>query len=170
MNSNLAVQEEEEHEVYGADIPLDDDPTDSVNSEMPKKEDKLKDLEMIRKRFEEIEQEAEMLRAKQVRIQKAMGLEKADETSALGPTLAEKEAVDARSIYIGNVDYECVPEELQEHFKSCGTINRVTIPVDELGMPKGFAYVEFDAPEAVQAALALTGTELHGRQIKVYIY
>ena len=29
--------------------------------------------------------------------------------------------VDKRSVYVGNVDYEVTPEELQEHFKaSCG--------------------------------------------------
>lgn len=32
---------------------------------------------------------------------------------------------DKRSVYVGNVDYGATPQELQEHFKSCGTINRV---------------------------------------------
>ena len=31
--------------------------------------------------------------------------------------------VDKRSVYVGNVDYEVTPEELQEHFKaSCGSV------------------------------------------------
>jgi len=30
-------------------------------------------------------------------------------------------------VYVGNVDYSCTPEELQMHFQSCGTVNRVTI-------------------------------------------
>ena len=31
---------------------------------------------------------------------------------------ASKEA-DSRSVYVGNVDYDCTPEELQRHFQVC---------------------------------------------------
>ena len=65
------------------------------------------------------------------------------------------------------VDYACTPEEVQQHFQSCGTVNRVTILTDKFGQPKGFAYVEFLELEAVQDALQLNESELHGRQIKV---
>lgn len=69
------------------------------------------------------------------------------------------------------VDYSCTPEEVQQHFQSCGTVNRVTILTDKFGQPKGFAYVEFVETEAVQEALLLNESELHGRQLKVfYIY
>uniref|UniRef100_A0A9I9E7T2 RRM domain-containing protein n=1 Tax=Cucumis melo TaxID=3656 RepID=A0A9I9E7T2_CUCME len=40
------------------------------------------------------------------------------------------------------VDYACTPEEVQQHFQSCGTVNRVTILTDKFGHPKGFAYVD----------------------------
>ena len=65
------------------------------------------------------------------------------------------------------VDYACTPEEVQQHFQSCGTVNRVTILTDKFGQPKGFAYVEFVEVEAVQEALLLNESELHGRQLKV---
>ncbi|RYR64525.1 hypothetical protein Ahy_A03g010619 isoform D [Arachis hypogaea] len=65
------------------------------------------------------------------------------------------------------VDYACTPEEVQQHFQSCGTVNRVTILTDKFGHPKGFAYVEFVEVEAVQEALVLNESELHGRQLKV---
>lgn len=65
------------------------------------------------------------------------------------------------------VDYACTPEEVQQHFQSCGTVNRVTILTDKFGHPKGFAYVEFLEAEAVQEALLLNESELHGRQLKV---
>jgi polyadenylate-binding protein 2 len=52
-----------------------------------------------------------------------------------------KEDIDARSIFVGNVDYSATPEEIQNHFQSCGAINRVTILLDKhSGQPKGFAY------------------------------
>lgn len=65
------------------------------------------------------------------------------------------------------VDYACTPEEVQQHFQSCGTVNRVTILTDKFGQPKGFAYVEFLETEAIQEALVLNESELHGRQLKV---
>lgn len=68
------------------------------------------------------------------------------------------------------VDYGCTPEEVQQHFQSCGTVNRVTILTDKFGQPKGFAYVEFVEIEAVQNALLLNESELHGRQLKVFKY
>jgi hypothetical protein len=68
------------------------------------------------------------------------------------------------------VDYACTPEEVQQHFQSCGTVNRVTILTDKFGQPKGFAYVEFVETEAVQEALLLSESELHGRQLKVCFF
>lgn len=70
-------------------------------------------------------------------------------------------------ILVLKVDYACTPEEVQQHFQSCGTVNRVTILTDKFGQPKGFAYVEFLEVEAVQEALNLSESELHGRQLKV---
>ena len=49
----------------------------------------------------------------------------------------------------------CTPEELQRHFQSCGTVNRVTIMTDKMGNTKGFAYIEFLEPDAVASALLL---------------
>ena len=51
----------------------------------------------------------------------------------------DKEDIDSRSIFVGNVDYSASPEEIQAHFQSCGAINRVTILLDKFtGHPKGF--------------------------------
>ncbi|KAH0459816.1 hypothetical protein IEQ34_010479 [Dendrobium chrysotoxum] len=70
-------------------------------------------------------------------------------------------------IHTLQVDYACTPEEVQQHFQSCGTVNRVTILTDKFGQPKGFAYVEFVELEAIQEALNLNESDLHGRQLKV---
>ncbi|XP_055641871.1 polyadenylate-binding protein 2-like [Toxorhynchites rutilus septentrionalis] len=74
---------------------------------------------------------------------------------------------DTRSIYIGNVDYDATTEELEDLFRDCGTINRVTIRRNIVGQSKGFGYIEFDAIESVALATAMTGTLFRGRQIKV---
>jgi RNA recognition motif-containing protein len=62
---------------------------------------------------------------------------------SLNPSLA-LQIPDSRSVYVGNVDYGTAPEELQAHFASCGTIDRITILCDKwTGKPKGYAYVMF---------------------------
>jgi polyadenylate-binding protein 2 len=52
----------------------------------------------------------------------------------------DREDVDGRSIFVGNVDYGATPEEIQTHFATGpGTINRVTILLDKFtGHPKGW--------------------------------
>jgi polyadenylate-binding protein 2 len=48
------------------------------------------------------------------------------------------EEAEKKSIYIKNVDFSTTPEELEEHFKKCGDINRITILCDKYtGVPKG---------------------------------
>jgi RNA recognition motif-containing protein len=39
---------------------------------------------------------------------------------------------DERSVFVKNVDYSAEPAELKDHFKECGEVKRVTIPVDKL--------------------------------------
>lgn len=81
---------------------------------------------------------------------------------------AQSEAQDARSIYIGNVDYGATPEELHSHFQSCGTINRITIICDKFtGHPKGFAYIEFAEESSVKNAEALNESLFRNRLLKV---
>jgi len=80
----------------------------------------------------------------------------------------DKGEVDSRSIYVGNVDYGALPEELQAHFQPCGTINRITILCDKwTGHPKGFAYVEFAEQASVVNAVALDSSLFRGRLLKV---
>ncbi|PPD73121.1 hypothetical protein GOBAR_DD29950 [Gossypium barbadense] len=157
------------------------------------------DLDDMKKRLKEMEDEAAALREMQAKVEKEMG--SVQDPAAAATSQANREEVDSRSIFVGNlssftsryaglrattqqhligqlwallcvrlvpeVDYSCTPEEVQQHFQSCGTVNRVTIRTDKYGQPKGYAYVEFLEAEAVQEALLLNESELHGRQLKV---
>ncbi len=108
-------------------------------------------------RMAEMEAEATRLRELQTSLEQ--------ETSAVTES---KEDVDARSIYVGNVDYEATSEELQKHFQSCGAINRVSIMLDKhSGHPKGYAYIEFAEPSLVPHALVLNESVFRGRNLKV---
>uniref|UniRef100_A0A0E0L9E7 RRM domain-containing protein n=1 Tax=Oryza punctata TaxID=4537 RepID=A0A0E0L9E7_ORYPU len=154
---------DEEHEVYGQEIPLDGE---DVDMGAPGDEAaKMQELDEMKRRLKEMEEEANALREMQTKVAKEMqGLDPNASSSE------SKEEMDARSVYVGNVDYACTPEEVQQHFNSCGTVNRVTILTDKFGQPKGFAYVEFLEVEAVQEAVKLNESELHGRQIKPPIW
>ncbi|GAB4853246.1 Polyadenylate-binding protein 3 [Ancistrocladus abbreviatus] len=123
------------------------------------------DVEDMRKRLKEMEDEAAALREMQAKVEKEMG--SVQDPAAAAVDQANKEEIDSRSVFVGNVDYACTPEEVQQHFQGCGTVNRVTIRTNKYGQPKGYAYVEFVEPEAVQEALRLNDSELHGRQLKV---
>ncbi|KMZ58497.1 Polyadenylate-binding protein family protein [Zostera marina] len=163
--------QQQEHEVYGGEIPDGGEMEADIDIGREEEYDDAEnpntkeDLEEMKKRLKEIEDEASALREMQAKVEKEMGA--VQDSSSAAPSLEEKEEIDSRSIYVGNVDYACTPEEVQQHFQSCGTVNRVTILTDKFGQPKGFAYVEFVELDAIQNALLLNDSELHGRQLKV---
>ncbi|MED6132201.1 Polyadenylate-binding protein 3 [Stylosanthes scabra] len=157
--------EEEEHEVYGGEIPDVAEMEADVDMSAPDDDPAVKELDEMKRRLKEMEEEAAALREMQAKVEKEIG--SAQDPATAAASQANKEEADSRSVFVGNVDYACTPEEVQQHFQSCGTVNRVTILTDKFGHPKGFAYVEFVEVEAVQEALVLNESELHGRQLKV---
>lgn len=124
------------------------------------------ELEAIKARVREMEEEAEKIRQMQNEVEKQMNR---STTSTLSTSSVEdKLDADARSIWVGNVDYGSTAEELESHFHGCGAVSRVTILCDKFtGHPKGFAYIEFAEKESVELAMALDESLFRGRQIKV---
>eukprot|EP00250_Pteridium_aquilinum_P012162 c20541_g1_i2 orf=177-836(+) len=162
---------DDEHEVYGGEIPDDGEDAD-MDAHQEEGIDKggsddfaAQELEEMKRRLKEMEEEAAALRDMQAKVEKEMGT--VQDPMGAAPSQASKEEADSRSVFVGNVDYSCTPEEVQQHFQSCGTVNRVTILTDKFGQPKGYAYVEFVEVEAVPNALQLNESELHGRPLKV---
>ncbi|KAJ1524145.1 hypothetical protein ONE63_010674 [Megalurothrips usitatus] len=131
--------------------------------------DDERELETIKARIREMEEEAEKLNQLQSEVDKQMNMGSPPGiASPLNMSLEDKIEVDNRSIYVGNVDYGATAEELESHFHGCGSINRVTILCNKLdGHPKGFAYIEFAEKESVQTAMAMDESLFRGRQIKV---
>ncbi|CAK39785.1 polyadenylate-binding protein 2 [Aspergillus awamori] len=119
--------------------------------------DDEEEIAAMKKRVAEMESEAAKLREMQATLdQQSENLRE------------DKEEIDARSVFVGNVDYGASPEEIQAHFQSCGSINRVTILLDKFtGQPKGYAYVEFAEPSLVAQALVLNESVFRGRNLKV---
>jgi RNA recognition motif-containing protein len=73
------------------------------------------------------------------------------------------------NIYVGNLPYNVVEEDLREIFEEYGEVASVKIISDKLtGRSKGFGFVEMDVDqEAKKAIEELNNAELSGRNIKV---
>lgn len=105
---------------------------------------------------------------------KGLSVENNDE--AKGPPKLSREEkyifqveADARSVFVGNITPEVTPEVIEGHFSECGEIKRITLLHDKhTGVPKGYAYVQFESPEVQEKALELNGSELKGNKINVY--
>ncbi|MCJ1475257.1 cytoplasmic RNA-binding protein [Lambiella insularis] len=120
--------------------------------------DDEEEISAMKRRVAEMEAEAAKLREMQASL----------DQNERNDLREDKEDIDMRSIFVGNVDYGASPEEIQAHFQSCGSINRVTILLDKFtGHPKGYAYVEFTEPHLVAQALVLNESVFRGRNLKV---
>jgi len=72
-------------------------------------------------------------------------------------------------VYVGSISFEVNEAMIQTAFSPYGTIKSVSMSWDPVTLKhKGFAFVEYELPEAAQLALEkMNGFQLGGRQIKV---
>ena len=155
---NLAQEEL----IYEEAVKVIDDDNNSEGSgdgdQCPSETDSIEtELETLKARLKEMQDEAEKIRQIQSEVDKQMSIPSEAEPAAF-PTISleEKMEIDARSIYVGNVDYGATAEDLEDHFFGCGVVNRVSILCNKFtGQPKGFAYIEFADKDSVQMSLAL---------------
>jgi len=149
-NLDLGLEEGDEGGLKSSETTVERENVEDVENEE-------KELEEMKKKLAELEQESKKLKEMQDQVENM--------TSAV---VVDKEELDTRSCWIGNVDFAATPEELKQHFQACGTIVRVTILVDKYtGHPKGFAYVEFLDKESVANALELNESMFKNRPLKV---
>ena len=58
-------------------------------------------------------------------------------------------------LFVGNMPYGATEADLRAHFSGVGEPSQIVIPVDrETGRPRGFAFVEFQARDLAEAAIA----------------
>ena len=72
-------------------------------------------------------------------------------------------------VYIGNLSYKVTEDDLRHVFSKYGIVLKITLPKDrETGRMRGFAFVEMETQEQVNAAVEeLDGAEWMGRNLKV---
>jgi nucleolin len=81
--------------------------------------------------------------------------------------LSERPA-DCKSVFVGNLSWQASEDDLYNTFSACGTIESCRISMDrDTGRSKGFGHVDFADGDAVDKAVALTGTDIAGRPIRV---
>ena len=74
-----------------------------------------------------------------------------------------------KNLYVGNLPHSTTEPQLRTLFEAHGAVERVNIVMDkETGRSKGFAFVEMnDTSQANKACLALSGSDLGGRPLRV---
>jgi nucleolin len=94
-----------------------------------------------------------------------MSAERAKQDASRGPS--EKMA-GCMTVFIGNLSWDVDEESVRATFADCGEITGVRFAEDrETGKFKGFGHVEFSTTEATDVAVALAGTDVCGRAIRV---
>lgn len=73
-------------------------------------------------------------------------------------------------LFVGNLAFSTSKEDLEAAFAVYGAVTEVRIPVDrDTGRVRGFAFVTMQDQSAAEKALALDGTDLNGRPIRVNV-
>ncbi len=72
-------------------------------------------------------------------------------------------------VYVGSISFELKEDTIRQAFSPFGPIKSINMSWDPLTQKhKGFAFVEYDIPEAAQLSLEqMNGVMLGGRNIKV---
>lgn len=72
-------------------------------------------------------------------------------------------------LYVGNLSYNTMDDQLRQAFAECGTVASAAVIVDRAtGQSRGFGFVEFDSDADAQRAIeSLDGSELDGRRLQV---
>lgn len=75
----------------------------------------------------------------------------------------------AKKLYVGNLSFDMLDEDLEQAFAEYGEIVSVVIVKDrDSGRSRGFGFVEFaDEESAQKAKQALDGKEVKGRALRI---
>lgn len=72
---------------------------------------------------------------------------------------------DSRSVFVRNVSYDWTPDIIEDFFKNCGTIIRITMFEQKKHSNVGNCYVEFENIQERNNALRLDRSWLLGRRL-----
>jgi RNA recognition motif-containing protein len=75
----------------------------------------------------------------------------------------------AAKLFVGNLDYSVLADDLKGLFASAGTVVDAVVIMDKMtGRSRGFGFVEMGSDEEAKKAIeTLNGSDLKGRKINV---
>jgi cold-inducible RNA-binding protein len=74
-------------------------------------------------------------------------------------------------LFVGNLPYQVMENDLQDHFAAAGVVTSVNVMVDKFtGKSRGFAFVEMGSPDEANKAVELFhNKDFQGRPLTVNI-
>jgi cold-inducible RNA-binding protein len=74
-------------------------------------------------------------------------------------------------LFVGNLSYQTVENDLQDYFSQAGVVNSVNLMLDKVtGRSRGFAFVEYATPEEANKAVEqFHNKEFQGRALTVNV-
>ena len=81
----------------------------------------------------------------------------------------QQQSQQKHDIFVGNLAFHTTEEQLHQAFSEIGRVIKVRLVTDaETGKPRGFAFVEFEDPQAALSAIRnMNDYELNGRRLRV---
>jgi len=74
---------------------------------------------------------------------------------------------DELTVFVRGLPWSAEEETLKKDFAQCGEIDRLSLPLNEEGKPKGIAFIQYKEKEGCDKALAFDSTDYSGRTIYV---
>eukprot|EP00339_Tiarina_fusa_P010574 CAMPEP_0117006126 /NCGR_PEP_ID=MMETSP0472-20121206/6471_1 /TAXON_ID=693140 ORGANISM="Tiarina fusus, Strain LIS" /NCGR_SAMPLE_ID=MMETSP0472 /ASSEMBLY_ACC=CAM_ASM_000603 /LENGTH=253 /DNA_ID=CAMNT_0004707513 /DNA_START=65 /DNA_END=822 /DNA_ORIENTATION=+ len=86
-----------------------------------------------------------------------------------GGQMGGQQSQQKHDIFVGNLAFSTTEEQLHQAFSEIGRVIKVRLVTDmETGKPRGFAFIEFEDPQAALSAIRnMNDYELNGRRIRV---
>jgi RNA recognition motif-containing protein len=74
-------------------------------------------------------------------------------------------------LFVGNLSYQTMENDLQDYFSQAGVVTTVNLMVDKVtGKSRGFAFIEFATPEEANKAVEeFHNKEFQGRALTVNV-
>ena len=83
--------------------------------------------------------------------------------------MQQQQSGQKHDIFVGNLAFNTTEEQLHQAFSEIGRVIKVRLVTDiETGKPRGFAFIEFEDPQAALSAIRnMNDYELNGRRLRV---
>merc|ERR1712054_30200 len=91
--------------------------------------------------------------------------EEGDEKEAVKSEGTQDDKSNDLTVFIRGLPFATTEEVLRKDFTECGEIEKLNMPLNEEGRPKGIAFIKYKSQEGFDAAIKFDNTEYGGRTI-----